>query len=148
MARNSLTLVACGILLVGLSTAFAARAAAQEMAPNLGYGLDPGDAVIVLVPEEVAMSAQQRGRIIEGHLEVTDAEGVATPVGNCERGDVMMQQAQVVSRDGAVTQTRVGLLYPDDAMLPVGAVLDAWRTGSPCGDGFMILRGHLVVSDY
>ena len=134
----------CGVL----SIAWPARLVAQDGA-KLGYGLGPGEAVVIIVPEDVT-EPSQRGMTLTKRVKVTGAPGNATSVGTCHQGNIAMQPADALDPDGNedAAPMEFAVLYPEGAELPTGTLMGAWRPGGPCGPGYEIMRGHILVTDY
>jgi len=153
MSRISALSCSLGLLLtVALLGASADDVAAQDrgtdraVAQNLGYGLEPGQAVIILVPEHL----QPVGEGLRTAVEVTGSPTAPASVGNCFRGQLPLQAARFYDRGGSdvAEEIQVAVLFPDNVSIPEGVVLGAWRPGGPCGPGYQILRGHVLDTSY
>ncbi len=150
--QKTLQFLGLGLLCVALSTTMPTQVVAQDrgtdqaVAENLGYGLESGDAVIIIIPEDL----DPGDRVVRTGIEVTG--GVTSPVsvGNCHRGELPMQAGIFGMRDGSGSpvEMELAVLYPDNVELPEGIMLGAWREGGPCGPGYQILRGHILDTDY
>ncbi len=123
------------------------RGTDREMFENLGYGLEPGQAVIIIVSDEFSTQWDGRGAIPPGPVEVTGAPTGAAAVGSCHTDELPMQAGVSLDPDGEGDPVpgEIAILYPDGVELPVGTTLGAWRSGGPCGPGYQILYGHLLL---
>lgn len=152
MARFAAVSGSMLLMLLGLSAFSAPQLSAQaaeapmEVFDNLGYGLGPGEAVIIVVPEHLVPVAPG----LRTAARVTGAPAAPTALGNCNRTPLPLQAARWVIRegDGSDEDIQVAVLYPDNLVLPEGTLLGAWRPGGPCGPGYQILRGHVMVTEY
>ena len=146
--RNSVTWIGCLLLLMA-PLASAGDLRAQVLESYEGYGVEPGDAIIVIFPEDLDVGPQGAHKL----LEVT--EGTRTDsAGNCEPGPVTFQQAELIDPHGETppVKTEIVVLFPDDSQLSVGARVGSWRPGgsdgAPCGPGYQMQRGHVLDSEY
>jgi len=152
MVRNASVPIGILSLLLGLSLLSPSQVAAQDpSAPravhgDLGYGLGPGEAVIIVVPEHLVPVGQG----LRTAVRVSGAPGAPAALGNCNRTPLPQQAARWVIRegDGKEEDIQVAVLYPDNLTLPDGILLGAWRPGGPCGPGYQILRGHVLTTEY
>ena len=162
MMRKTLMFLGLGLLCIVLSVTLPADGVAQDrgtdqpVADNLGYGLEPGNAVIIIVPEGLdpgdRLESADNWLSPEGRTAVEVTSGASSPadVGTCHRSELPMQTGNFASRSGnePATEIEFAILYPDNVELPEGVLVGAWREGGLCGPGYQILRGHLLHTEY
>ncbi len=145
-----------GVLCLALSTTSPAELVAQDrgtdqpVAANLGYGIEPGNAVIFIVAEDFFTEFDGRGWTLPGRVEVTGSAGSPVSVGNCHRDELPFQAGELIDPDGEDSPIPIefAVLYPDDVELPMGVTLGSGRPGGPCGPGYRIIRRHVLATDY
>lgn len=130
-------LTAIGIALAGaalLLTAAPADVDAQQV----------GDNFTIIVPAG-AITDLKKVIVVTGKPKAS-----ATKVGTCRPGDVRLQDAQLVDREGksAPVTTQLAVIFPGASgisELAPGWRIGSFRPGGKCGPGYEAFVAHLVA---
>jgi len=129
------------------------RSTAQQVYQDLGYGVEPGKAVIIILPEHIDVAPPVHlspTSIVQQAIEITGPATRSALAGNCHDVEVQFQPARFVHRQGqeAAVEIEVAVLFPDDTLIPQNIQVGSFRPGVPCGPGYQIQRGHVLNTEY